>query len=203
MALSDPNAPEPPPAGGLGVVPEHVLPAGCVLWRIHRSSLGAIYFGKGKQYRFDDPKSQYGVIYAGLDEECALLETLVRVPETKGNVLLSDLRMRSMTALVTTKRLRFVDLRGHHLAQLRVDSKIFSHTDYSITQQWSRAFFEHARKLDGLLFHSRHNPERHAVAIFERASSGCLKIQKTIGLAGPEFASTLNRIVGLYKLNLI
>ena len=203
MALSDPNAPEPPPAGGLGVVPQHLFPAGSVLWRIHRTSLGPIHFGKGKQYRFDDPKSQYGVVYAGLDEECAFLETLVRVPETKGNLLLSDLGMRSMTALETTKQLRFVDLRGHHLAQLRVDSKIFSYTDYSMTQLWSRAFFEHAGKLDGLLFHSRHNPERHAVAIFERAGSHCLRIQKTMGLAGPEFATTLDRIVGLYQLNLI
>jgi hypothetical protein len=105
--------------------------------------------------------------------------------------------------LETTRPARLADLRGHHLAQLRIDSKIFSHTDYAITQQWSRAFFEHADTFDGLIFHSRHDPSRFAVALFERRGGGLLHVRQTEGLLSPGFAPTLEAILDLYKFALL
>ena len=203
MALSDPKAPPPPPPGGLGPVPEHLLAAGELLWRIHGSPNAPVFFGKDKRYRSDDPKSEYGVFYAGLDAHCAFLETYGRVPDSQGIVLRSRLKNGSISSVLITKPLRLVDLTGHHLAQLRIDSKIFSYTDYSATQQWSRAFFDHSSSFDGLLFHSRHDRTRLAVALFDRVDPASLAIQQTQGLLGPSFASDLATILELYKFALV
>jgi hypothetical protein len=144
---SDPHPLQPPPAAGLGRVPEARLRIGATLERIHLSKLGPIFFGKRKAYRFDDPETEYGVLYAGLDAHCAFIETFGRVPGSEGIVLRSDLAARSISTLIAARELKLADLRGHHLAQLRIDSKIFSYTDYDVTQRWSRAFFEHAQSL--------------------------------------------------------
>jgi hypothetical protein len=203
MALSDPQAPPPPPSGGLGPVPERLLAAGEHLWRIHGTAYGPVFFGKNKRYRFDDPNSKYGVLYAGLDVYCAFLETYRRVPDSQGIVLRSSLKNGSISSLLITRPLRLVDLTGHHLAQLRIDSKIFSYTDYSSTQQWSRAFFDHSSSFDGLLFHSRHDPTRHAVALFDRVGPTSLAIQQTQGLLEPSFAPDLAAILDLYQFALV
>jgi RES domain len=179
------------------------MSAGSGFCRIHQTSRDPIFFGKSKEYRFDDPKAEFGVLYAGTDEECAFLETLVRVPKSKGRVLRSDLRIRSMSTLETVKPLRLVDLRDHHLAQLRLDSRIFSQVDYTVPQQWARAFYEHSDPVDGLIFNSRHNPKLHVVALFDRAGHDCAKIVKTQSLDSKEFEPTLGIIVDRYRFKLL
>jgi hypothetical protein len=170
---------------------------------MHASAYGPVFFGKQKKYRFDDPKAEYGVLYAGLDAHCAFLETHGRVPDSQEIVLRSQLKNGSISTLRTTRPLKLVDLTGHHLAQLRIDSKIFSHTDYSTTQLWSRAFFEHPSRFDGLLFHSRHDPTRRAAALFDRVGSRSLKTQRTQGLLDPSFAAELGAILELYDFALV
>jgi hypothetical protein len=199
---SDPHPLEPPPAAGLGDLPEARLGTGATLERIHPSEFGPIFFGRGKKHRFDDPEAEYGVLYAGLDSHCAFIETFGRVP-SEGIVLRSALAARSISTLTAARELRLVDLRGHHLAQLRVDSKIFSYTDYDVTQRWSRAFFQHAQSVDGLIFHSRHDPLRHAVALFERAGPRAVDVQQTQGLLAPAFEPTLSEIVDLYRFAIV
>jgi hypothetical protein len=203
MEPSDPHALQAPPARGLGKVPGHLLEAGRILWRIHGASRSPIFFGKAGRYRFDDPEGRYGVMYAGMDAHCAFLETYGRVPGTQGIMLRSHLAAGAITSLETMKPLRLVDLRGHHLAQLRIDSAIFAHTDYAVTQRWSRAFHEHEDAFAGLLFHSRHDPLRFAVALFDRAGVDSLRVQQTRGLLAPEFAPNLEEILSLYEFAIV
>lgn len=179
------------------------MPEGAALQRIHPSSFGPIFFGRGKRYRFDDPEAGYGVLYAGLDAHCAFVETFGRVPGSDGVVLRSALAARSISTLATTRELRLVDLRGHHLAQLRIDSNIFSFTDYDVTRQWSRAFFEHPKSFDGLIFHSRHDPLRHAVALFERPGPVPVEVRQTQGLLSTTFEATLFEILDLYRFAIV
>lgn len=105
--------------------------------------------------------------------------------------------------LAATRELRLVDLRGHHLAQLRIDSNIFSFTDYAVTRQWSRAFFEHPKSFDGLIFHSRHDPLRHAVALFERPGPVSVEVQETQGLLATTFEATLFEILDTYRFAIV
>jgi hypothetical protein len=108
-----------------------------------------------------------------------------------------------MSWIEAVKPLRLANLRGHHLARLRVDSRIFSHFDYAVTRQWARAFYDHADKIDGLIFHSRHNPDLHVAALFDRAGPDCVKIVKTENLDSGGFKPMLTRIVDRYELTLL
>lgn len=201
MARSSPLSPPPFP---LGEVEACELVKGALLWRIHATANGPIYFGKSSKYRFDDPAGAYGVLYAGTDAHCAFLETHGRVPGPK-IILQHKLQLRSISVLRVTSTLRLADLRGHHLSQLRVDSNLFALTDYAATQAWSRAFYEHADRVDGLIFHSRHDPTRHAVALFDRAKGAqrSLFVHRTEPLLGAAFAYELEAILQLYKFAIV
>jgi hypothetical protein len=190
------------PAPVLGPVESWKAKRDQIFWRIHRRDREAIFFGRSRLYRFDDPHGEFGVLYAALGEECAFLETLVRVPQSEGRVLRSELARRSISPLTASRPLRFADLRGHHLAQLRVDSRLFAYTDYTITQPWARALFEHEDEFDGLVFHSRHNPELHAVAVFDRAERE-LKAGAALPLDGETFRPRLEALVERYRLALL
>src|SRR5690349_14122319 len=48
------------------------------IFRVHRATLGALYFGKSGMSRFDDPLGKYGVLYAALKAEAAFAEVFLR-----------------------------------------------------------------------------------------------------------------------------
>src|SRR5689334_17133108 len=164
---SDPHPLEPPPAAGLGDVPEARLRTGATLERIHLSKFGPIFFGKKERVPL---RRSRGRVRRALRRPGRPLRihrnVWTRAGQRRNRAALRA--ARSISTLIAARELKLADLRGHHLAQLRIDSKISSYTDYDVTQRWSRAFFEHAQSLDGLIFHSRHDPLRHGVALFER-----------------------------------
>jgi hypothetical protein len=108
-----------------------------------------------------------------------------------------------MSWIEAVKPLRLANLRGHHLARLRVDSRIFSHFDYAVTRQWARAFYDHADKIDGLIFHSRHNPDLHVAALFDRAGPGLRQDCKDREPDSGGFKPMLTSIVDRYELTLL
>jgi len=137
------------------------------LYRVHLSHKDAVFFGKSGANRWDDPKGQYGVLYTGIDEYCAFIEvfghaTGVRLIEE------DDLEKRGMSIIPVARPLRLVDLRGKGLARIGADSRICD-CDVEISKRWSRAFFSHPSRPDGVLYRARHDPSRFSVALFERA----------------------------------
>src|SRR5579864_6324285 len=87
------------------------MPAGEVLYRHHQKSHDPVYFGKKGDYRFDDPECPapgcFGVLYAGADAECCLLESCgatTGVPAVSG----AYLDARSIAKLELTECLRFI-----------------------------------------------------------------------------------------------
>ena len=70
---------------------------------IHRKQHGAIFYGCTGSNRFDDPQEKFGVLYAGLDEYAAFIET--HGQRTGANAVSeSELRDRCLAAI--TRRAR-------------------------------------------------------------------------------------------------
>jgi hypothetical protein len=139
------------------------------LFRVHLTAREPVYFGKTKSERFDDPLSQFGVLYAALDPQAAFAEVFLR----QLSLMLIrelDLQERSLAEIVC-RRVQCVDLTGNGLRRMSCDNRIATEKPYTVTQQWSRALFAHPQKPDGLIYRSRHNPQFKCVALFDRCQS--------------------------------
>jgi hypothetical protein len=143
-------------------------------WRIHDANFAALFFGKTRRYRFDDPLRQYGVLYVGRNVRCAFVETLgAGVTDRRRplrRVSLKDLEHRALACVRALRPLRLVDLRDRGLQALGADGRLTT-GDYRIAQEWSRALWEHPEQPDGILFRSRHDPSKICAALFERCAS--------------------------------
>jgi RES domain len=150
------------------------IPVGGILYRHHQKVHDPIYFGKKGDYRFDDPNhtdpDAFGVLYAGADPECCLLESCgstTGVPAVSG----AYLEKREIATLELTESLCFIDLAGDGgLASIGADNRLTTGS-YRVSQLWSAALRKHPCQPDGIRYRSRHAPERIAYAIYERSPS--------------------------------
>jgi hypothetical protein len=148
-----------------------VVPAGEVLYRHHRKIHDPVYFGKDGDYRFDDPDcptvGAFGVLYAGADPECCLLESCGSTTGVPA-VSVAYLDARAIAKMELSEPLRFIDLASDGgLASIGADGRLATGS-YTVAQQWSAALKKHPCKPDGIRYRSRHAPERIAYAIYER-----------------------------------
>ena len=136
------------------------------IFRIHRTSLDGLFFGKNESERFDDPFGQYGVLYAALQPEAALAEVFLRQLSL---MLVQEISLqeRSITE-IHVNRLQCVDISGSGLRRVSCDNRIATEKPCRTVGQWSRAFFLHPQKPDGIIYRSRHNPQFKCLAIFDR-----------------------------------
>jgi hypothetical protein len=152
-------------------LPIHEIPVGQALHRIHRSSLGPIFFGPGRDVaptnRFDSASGRFGVLYAGLTLRGALAETLVRNPQ-RLMVGMADVMGRSASRLVSDRLLRIVRLYGPGLQAVGTDNAI-STGPYEPCGQWADALWDHRDRPDGIAYQSRHDSSEICLAIFERS----------------------------------
>lgn len=156
----------PPPPADLSA---RALPITIVkgpIYRVFRTSCGGDYFGKGSSERFDDPAQKYGVLYAALQPDGAFAEVFLR--ELLLMVLTEQDLMDRSLATVATRQLRCVDLSGEGLRTISCDNRIATEKPYKTVGLWSRALFDHPERPDAILYRSRHNPELHCVALFDR-----------------------------------
>jgi hypothetical protein len=167
------------------------------VFRIHHSTSNWAFFGKNGDGRFDDPLRKYGVLYAALRPEAAFAEVFLRQLSLM-LVLESDLQERSLSE-ITCKAINCVDLTGSGLRRLSCDNRISTERPYGTTASWSRAFFEHPQKPDGIVYLSRHNPQFRCVALFERETSRFSLKSKQALLSGSCRAWTIRQITK-YKL---
>jgi hypothetical protein len=143
-----------------------------VLYRIqHEVYHNPLFFGKTGLNRWDCPVGTvplYGVLYTALEPKGAFYETLGY--DIKKQVF-SDLELkeRRLWAIECQQPLMLVDLTGDGLARLRVDMRLTSTRELSLPQAWSRAFHGHPSQPDGIRYVSRHQPQLHCAALFERA----------------------------------
>ena len=171
---------------------------GDIWYRIHRIEHEPLWFGPGKgkvrdpaaMWRFDDPgprathpeapspsrkampdKGHFGVCYLGATAEASFVETFLRrsgVPGRK-DVGMKELESRQISAIVLTRDIRVVDLRGEGLSRAHLDSMIFATRDYTFPQVVARTLWRHPAKYDGIAYRTRHDPGKTAIALFDRA----------------------------------
>lgn len=181
------------------------VPTGGVLYRHHQKIHNPVYFGKKGDYRFDDPTCPtagcFGVLYAGEDPECCLLESCgstTRVPA----VSITYLDARAIAKMELTETLRFVDLvSAGGLASIGADGRLTTGS-YRIAQQWSAALRNHRCKPDGIRYRSRHAPERVAYAIYER-QSGTFNVTSMGSFTDPGNEALFKRVLKTYNFALI
>ncbi len=171
--MTDPDTDAPHPPGWLNTVslPTYVREVKHPLYRVHRTSLDPVFFGPGpgnKPYqRYDSATGLFGILYVGPGLEACLIETLLRNPHQRF-VAEEQLESRSISALKTSRDLRFVDMTGSNLSKMGTTGSL--HTGrYDVCQAWSDALFAHPDQPDGILYTSRHDPEEVCIALFERS----------------------------------
>lgn len=142
-------------------------------FRICRIQRDPMHFGKQALSRFDDPRREFGVLYAAGSAEGAFVETCIR-DERRGDCrCLSQafLEERRLTRISFPQPLRLVDLTGRGLSWLGADGRLTTGA-YSLSQRWSRAFWSHPDRPDGILYCSRFNLSLQCVALFDQVGAG-------------------------------
>jgi len=167
----------PPPDPRRRIRPiHHSLSEGTDLFRIydpgapHGPRDGRAFRWHGPYARFDHHRSsggreRRGIWYAGLSLSCAVVEAF--------DVGVVEAGTKHLARLRATRELLLLDLRGRAAMRAGTVAAI-SAGNHSLSQPWSRYFWEHPEiyaELDGLLYSSAHNGEP-AVALYERARDG-------------------------------
>jgi hypothetical protein len=169
-------------------------------FRIHQSRYTALFFGRTRRYRFDAPASEFGVLYAGSDEQCAFVETFGHSLDIRV-VTMDELRQRELSQLTTNRPLRLVDFTGSGLARLGTDNRLCT-GDYHLAQRWALALWRHPDQPDGLKYRSRLDPARQCVALFDRAHDAITA--SSLGpLADPRHRSLLASLLDTYGIGLV
>src|SRR5215469_16281575 len=174
-----------------------------VRWmRIHLNTRDALWFGPGSGrqgiHRFDDPVSRFGVCYLGTTLEVCFAETFLRNPPVR-IVAHSDLAMRSVATVEVRSDLQLVPLHGSRLGRLGVTAEVASGSDYTFSQFWSRALWEHRNAPDGILYRPRHDDSAFCVAIYDRAKDALGVVQEHSLVEDPQ---TLAKLLRRYALGL-
>ncbi len=178
-------------------LPIEAIPAGAAFVRLHRSDLGALYFGKSSTNRFDDPQGAYGVCYVARTHEGAFAETCLRAVGAQF-VATTFLEARSFTTIETTRSLRLVLVHGPGLARLGATS-VVSGSDHALSRVWSRAIHDHPAAPDGLLYRANHDNGEVCAALFERCRDRLIAGSSHPLLSDP---ARLGALLGRYKVGL-
>jgi hypothetical protein len=194
-----PSGTPPPPPKDLATtaLPLTVLIAGTAFTRVHPLAFGPIHFspgtGRPAQGRFDSATGAFGVLYAALNFDGAVVETLLRKPERR-LISVGDISSRSVAALVTNRDVALVDLRGPGLQRLGLDGTICT-GPYKNCSLWADELFAYPDRPDGILYPSRHDPGEACIALFERNDLVVTVARDAVSLRSimPQIIETLRR----------
>jgi RES domain len=167
----------PPPDVRRRVSPTpHMLAQGSDLFRIydpeapHGPRDGETFRWRGPYARFDHhrgtgARERRGIWYGGLTLSCAVVEAF--------DIGIVDPGTKRFARARATRDLLLLDLRGRGAMRAGTVAAI-SAGDHTLSQPWSRYFWEHPEiygELDGLVYPSAHNGEP-AIALYERGRDG-------------------------------
>jgi RES domain len=149
------------------------------IWRLHWEEPNEVAVRAATappRYRFDDPRSEYGVTYGNLDIIGAFLEVYGDTQRID-----SAQRGRRRTRLESTREILLVDLDNAATQKaFGLDSRIASSRQYATTQHWSRAWHDWYPEVDGIRYRSRHENDTLNLCLFlDRCGS-----DMTIGESG-------------------
>lgn len=120
-----------------------------------------IFYNKDSDSRYGDPKKEIGVCYVALSDNAAAAETLQNGQGGPGSpVLQSEIDELSLHKLVTTRKLRVIDVgllaryAGGNLESI-VQGRGEGSEGYAYTQALSSAVMRHDQTVDGMIYPSR------------------------------------------------
>lgn len=163
------------------------LPAGSVLYRVHSRDIDPDQFNPysappPREGRFGAPSGEYTHLYAGSDEDTAVVEALLRhVPlSTTGPLRLAFAYVsgKDLTEVTLRRDLALVQLHGAGLTPLGQDAWLTScdSEDYAYTRRWALAIRGWAPWAAGFVWRSRRDNDRFSYVFFEdRVASGTLE----------------------------
>lgn len=183
---------------------------GATLYQCHTRKRGVLNFNPKSSARFNAPNGEFGVTYLSLSPEGAFAEKffqdgILRYQNTLWPIL--DRTSIDNHCLCEVNfadpalrpNLRLVNLVGS-LVHLGADGRLGSMTDQpTLTQNWSRAFWEHPDSPDGLIYIARHDGTEFSIALYDRAN-GVLTGSCASNIL--ESDSYLNRLLNKYSIGL-
>jgi hypothetical protein len=151
------------------------------LYRVHSKDNDPVFFGpragQPPTYRFDPASGTFGVLYAAPNPDSAMIETLLRNPQ-RLTVDYKAIESRALSILKAGRDIRLVQAYGDGLSKIGTTAAL-STGPYEACALWSDALHRHPNAPDGIMFQSRHNPDAHCIALFERADYG-LEVHETV-----------------------
>jgi hypothetical protein len=208
----------PPPSAAKTSLNSWVLAAGTRVWRVHGKSRGGgdfkpiaadAHFGGG---RFDSIESDpYPFLYAALDHQTALLETLVRgIPfDDKGHRLIRRAAIAGyrIAAFEVAQDLTLLSLRTTpDLAAACQDEWLVQAAprDYPQTRRWAQWLRSQAPWAQGFIWSSRRDIGRESVVLFgDRCPGGVLGFEpgSSVDLDDTDGAKWLNTNLAPYRIS--
>lgn len=172
------------------------------VFRSHSVSQHPVFFGRTGRYRFDAPDGSYGVLYAGADIFCAFIESVIKDPGSR-LVTTAELKTKAVAELKGARALRLVDLTpSGALKRIGADARLVS-ADREQAQLWSKALHDHSVLADGILYPSRLDPARHAIALFEDRAPKLVELSRQTWYAPGARRNLLAQIAEHYQIELI
>lgn len=162
----------PPPEFAAADLVTETLPRGTRFGRIYLDRYpDPLGFGKTSS-RFSDPRHEYGVAYLGSTLQVCFIEAYLRDQKNGrvGDFLISerDISSRRFVDIDVIDPLTLVELRGPAAIAMGIPSDVVGRSTHELSQQWSRAIYDHPRRPDGILYPSRFTQENN-IAVFDRA----------------------------------
>jgi hypothetical protein len=170
------------------------------MYRICKVHHEPLHFGRSGRNRFDAPRGEFGVLYAAETSEGAFVEACIRERPAGNLFALPYFQERRLVEISFSARLRLVDLAGSGLSLLGADNRLATGS-YRTAQRWSRSFWVHPDRPDGILYCSRFNPSLHCIALFDRSGAGC-SVKDLGPLADRANRSFLGEMLDRYRLSL-
>ena len=136
--------------------------------------------------------------YLGTTLDVCFAETFLRNPPVR-ILALDDLDGRSVATVEVRRDLRLVPVHGSSLARLGVTAELAAGSDYTGSQLWSRALWEHNGLVDGILYRSRHDDSAFCVAVYDRAKDSLAVVRDDSLTEDPQ---QLAKLLGRYGLGL-
>jgi RES domain len=169
--------------------------------RLHPETSSALYFGMGPENRFDDPGSEFGVLYVAEDEFGAFVETFLRDPKLT-LVARDELIKRRLSQIEASADLSLVDLTGKGLQRAGVTGEV-STAPHEETRALSRAIHKHPSRPDGIRYRLKHDLERIGIVIFDRVEVTRLRVTSKGSLADPSNTALLGKVLQEYDKDYI
>jgi hypothetical protein len=153
------------------------VPFAGTAYRIERRGQEAVRFRRSA-FRFNAPGDEFGVLYLSTSLEGAFVESFGWA--TGSNLVSVEALVRRELLEVELSPLVLVDLTGPGLTRMGADDRLCKGDDYGLAQRWALAIHNHPSAPDGILYGARHDPACTSIALFERAATHVVGIQRSV-----------------------